>query len=90
MKKLFLILTLFILFFVIVLALPNIDYNVQIDKSKYNNVKYLQDIGFDTELPIQYTNKNVLILGIDSRNGEPSRSDVIILLMPLMLMEELN
>lgn len=80
MKKLFLILTLFILFFVIVLALPNIDYNVQIDKSKYNNVKYLQDIGFDTELPIQYTNKNVLILGIDSRNGEPSRSDVIILL----------
>ncbi len=85
MKKVYLILTLFILFFIIAFAIPNINYGSlsrenKNDKSDSLNKRYMQDIHMSSEPAIKNVDKNVLILGIDSRKGEPSRSDVIILL----------
>lgn len=77
MKMLFLLLTIFVLIFTISFAIFNMDYNAKVNVDENNITGSLQDIKPNEEKSI--SNKNVLILGIDTRKGEPSRSDVIIL-----------
>ncbi|NLN49928.1 MAG: LCP family protein [Clostridiales bacterium] len=84
MKKSFVFVALFSAFFIIVMAAPYMNYNTQLARIKDdNNTKHLEDTSINPGLIPQLTKvpeKNILVLGIDSRKGEPSRSDVIIVL----------
>lgn len=80
MKKPFVFLALFSIFFIVVLASPYMNYNAQLLKIKNNNARYVEDTNLGIIPPAKVSSKNILVLGIDSRKGEPSRSDVIIVL----------
>ena len=80
MKKPFIFLALLSVIFIVVLASPYMTYNTQPAKIKNASERYIEDTNLGIIPPAKASAKNILVLGIDSRRGEPSRSDVIIVL----------
>ncbi len=80
MKKILTFFALLFVFFIATIASPYINYNAQISKNKNIKARYAEDTNLGVKLPEKISDKNILVLGIDSRKGEPSRSDVIIIL----------
>ena len=80
MKKPFIFLALLSVIFIVVLASPYMTYNTQPAKIKNASERYIEDTNLGIIPPAKASAKNILVLGIDSRKGEPSRSDVIIVL----------
>ncbi len=80
MKKTLTFFVLLFVFFAASMASPYINYNAQISKNKNINARYAEDTDLGVKQPEKISDKNILVLGIDSRKGEPSRSDVMIVL----------
>lgn len=80
MKKTLAFFSLLFIFFAATMASPYINYNAQISKNKNINARYAEDTDLGVKKPEKISDKNILVLGIDSRKGEPSRSDVMIVL----------
>lgn len=80
MKKTLTFFALLFVFFIATMASPYINYNAQISKNKNINARYAEDTDLGVKKPEKISDKNILVLGIDSRKGEPSRSDVMIVL----------
>ncbi|MCK9216428.1 MAG: LCP family protein [Firmicutes bacterium] len=77
MKFLYFIPILFVFFFGIAFGILNIGDSLPINEN--NKVEHINENIVDLEIPIKKPSQNILILGIDSKKDEHSRSDVIIL-----------
>jgi len=77
LRILYLIPALFIFFFGIAFGILNIGDSLPINEN--SNTKHISENIIDSEMPLKKPNQNILILGIDSKKDELSRSDVIIL-----------